>query len=353
MPDTMRAMRIHELGGSFRLEAAPVPRPGPSDALLRLRATGLGLTLVIMRKTPGLISRYPRTMGHEIAGEVVEVGAEVGTVRPGDLVTAHFYLTCHNCNFCRSGRETLCPDFRGYVGLACDGGYAEYMTLPAVNLCKVPEGVSALDACVAADAICTPYHNCVAEAQIKPGDLVAVVGAGGGVAIHAVQMAQVCGGRVIGVDVSEKKLETVSRLGAFAVVNPRKSDPVEEILSLTQGKGVDAYIDYVASKQTLEAGLACLGRGGKLVIVGYRPPMAFGGLSPDFTVNPLELLSKGQEIHGSRYCSMLELRQSLELIRQGRIKPVVTETFKLEETEKGFQMLEKNEITGRAAVVFG
>ena len=353
MPDTMRAMRIHELGGSFRLETVPVPKPGPNDALLRLGATGVGLTLVIMRRTPGLISRYPRTMGHEIAGEVVEVGPEVRNVRPGDLVTAHFYLTCHNCNFCRSGRETLCPDFRGYVGLACDGGYAEYMTLPALNLCKIPGGVSPLDACVAADAVCTPYHNCVAEAQIKPGDLVAVVGAGGGVAIHAVQMAQACGGHVIGVDVSERKLETVSKLGAFAVVNPQKSDPVEEILSLTNGKGVDAYLDYVATRQTLEAGLACLARGGKLVIVGYRPPAAYGGASPSFTVDPLEFLSRGQEIHGSRYCSMLELRQSLELIRQGRIKPVVTETFKLEETEKGFQMLEKNEITGRAAVVFG
>ena len=353
MPETMRAMRIHELGGSFRLETVPVPKPGPNDALLRLGATGVGLTLVIMRRTPGLISRYPRTMGHEIAGEVVEVGPEVRTVRPGDRVTAHFYLTCHNCNFCRSGRETLCPEFQGYVGLACDGGYAEYMTLPALNLCQVPEGVSALDACVAADAICTPYHNCVAEAQIKPGDLVAVIGAGGGVAIHAVQMAQACGGHVIGVDVSERKLETVSKLGAFAVVNPQKNDPVEEILALTQGRGVDAYLDYVATRQTLEAGLACLARGGKLVIVGYRPPAAYGGASPSFTVDPLEFLSRGQEIHGSRYCSMLELRQSLELIRQRRIKPIVTETFKLEDTEKAFQMLEKNEITGRAAVVFG
>jgi len=353
MSQTMRAMRIHEPGGAFRPGEVPVPCPGPNDALIRLRATGVGLTLVIMRRTPGLITEYPRTMGHEIAGEVVEVGPEVRTAAPGDLVTAHFYLTCHNCNFCRSGRETLCPDFRGFVGLACDGGYAEYMTLPAVNLCKIPEGVSPLDACVAADAICTPYHNCVAEAQIKPGDLVAIVGAGGGVAIHAVQMAQVCGGHVVGVDISEKKLEMVSKLGAFATINPQKTDPVEEILSLTGGRGVDAYIDYVASKETLEAGLACLGRGGKLVIVGYRPPVAFGGLSPNFTVNPLELLNKGQEIHGSRYCSMLELRQSLELLRQGRIKPVVTETFRLEETERAFQMLERNEITGRAAVVFG
>ncbi len=352
MASTMKAMRLHELGGSFQLEEVPLPRPGPNDALVRLKATGVGLTLVIMRDTPGLVDAYPRILGHEIAGEVVETGDLVENVAPGDLVTCHFYLTCHNCNFCRSGRETLCENFKGYFGLVMDGGYAEYTRVPALNLCKIPDGVSPLDACVAADAICTPYHNCVAEAQIKPGDVVAVVGAGGGVAIHAVQMAQVCGGHVIGIDVSEKKLETVSELGAFATINPEKSDTVEEMLALTEGRGVDAYIDYVGSRQTLEAGLAGLGRAGKLVIVGYRPPAAHGGESPNFTVDPLHLLSNAQEIHGSRYCSMEELRQSLALIQQGKIKPIVTETFSLEQTEDAFQALIENRVTGRAAVVF-
>ena len=352
MASTMKAMRLHELGGSFQLEEVPMPQPGPNDALIRLKATGVGLTLVIMRNTPGLVNEYPRILGHEIAGEVIEIGSHVTTVGVGDHVTCHFYLTCHNCRYCRSGRETLCEHFRGYFGLVMDGGYAEYTTVPAVNLCKIPDGVTSLDACVAADAICTPYHNCVAEAQIKPGDVVAVVGAGGGVAIHAVQMAQVCGGHVIGIDVSEKKLETVSQLGAFATLNPAQTDTVEEILSLTDGRGVDAYIDYVASRETLEAGVASLGRGGKLVIVGYRPAAAHNNVSPNFTVDPLQLLTYAQEIHGSRYCSMEELRQSLILIQQGKVKPVVTETFRLEETEDAFEALIENRVTGRAAVVF-
>lgn len=352
MASTMKAMRLHELGGSFRLEEVPVPRPGPNDALVRLKATGAGLTLVIMRNTPGLVDEYPRILGHEIAGEVVETGSHVSNVAPGDHVTCHFYLTCHNCRYCRSGRETLCENFRGFFGLVMDGGYAEYTLVPGVNLCEIPEGVSSLDACVAADAICTPYHNCVAEARIRPGDLVAIVGAGGGVAIHAVQMAQACGGHVIGIDVSEKKLEAVSELGAFATLNPEKTDMVEEILSLTDGRGVDACIDYVASRETLEASLASIGRAGKLVIVGYRPPPAYKGVSPNFTVDPLHLLNNAQEIHGSRYCSMEELRQSLALVRQGKIKPIVTETFALEETEAAFQALIENRVTGRAAVVF-
>ncbi len=352
MASTMQAMRLHELGGSFQMEEVPIPRPGSNDALVRLKATGVGLTLVIMRRTPGLVDAYPRILGHEIAGEVVETGSHVTNVVAGDHVTCHFYLTCHNCRYCRSARETLCENFRGFFGLVMDGGYAEYTLVPGVNLCKIPDGVSSLDACVAADAICTPYHNCVAEAQIKPGDVVAIVGAGGGVAIHSVQMAQVCGGHVIGIDVSEKKLETVSGLGAFATLNPEKSDTVEEILALTNGRGVDAYIDYVASRTTLEAGLASLARAGKLVIVGYRPPAAYDDISPRFTVDPLHLLNNAQEIHGSRYCSMEELMQSLTLVQQGKIKPIVTKTFPLEETETAFQALIDNRVTGRAAVVF-
>ena len=352
MPATMKAMRVHELGGAFQLDEVPVPAPGPNDALLKLRAAGVGLTPALMRRTPGLIDKFPRTMGHEIAAEVVEVGSEVENVVPGDFVTCHFYLVCHSCDFCRSGRETLCLNFKGYVGLVLDGGFAEYMTIPSLNLCKIPEGLTPLDACIAADAICTPYHNCVAEARIKPGETVAIIGAGGGVAIHAVQMAQICGGHVIGVDISREKLETVSELGAFATVDATDSDPVEELMSLTEGRGVNAYIDYVASKETLEAGMASIGRGGKMVIVGSRPPAAFGGLSPKFTVDPQRMLSWAQEIHGSRYCSMIELRHSLDLVKQGKIKPIVTKTFPLEEVETAFQEIMDNKITGRAAVLF-
>ncbi|MED5579743.1 MAG: alcohol dehydrogenase catalytic domain-containing protein [Nitrospinota bacterium] len=354
MSNEMKAMRIHKLGGEFQLEDVPMPKPGPNEALLKLKATGVGLTLAIMRKTEGLIKQYPRIMGHEIAGEVVELGSEVPSelIAIGDMATCHFYLTCKNCNFCRSGRESLCENFKGFFGLVMDGGYAEYTVVPAVNLCKVPIEVNALDACLAADAICTPYHNCVTEAQIKPGDIVAICGAGGGVAIHAVQMAQLCGGHVIGLDVSNSKLDVVSKLGAFATINPLENDVTEELFALTNGKGVDIYIDYVATKETLENGMNALGRAGKLIIVGYRPPSAFEGILPEFKVDPLRVLNTAQEIHGSRYCSMDELRQSLELLRQKKIKPIVTETFKLKDLELAFQALLKNEITGRAAILF-
>src|SRR3990170_1694456 len=171
-------MVLRELGGPVRLEEVPIPKIGPNDVLIRVRATGVGLTVVIMTATPGRVTAYPRIPGHEVAGEVAEVGSEVTTTKTGDRVTCHFYLTCKVCPYCRSGRETLCSDFKGYVGMACDGGYAEYMAIPAVNVCPIPQGVADLEAAIGADAICTPLHACREEARIGPGDRVLIVGAG-------------------------------------------------------------------------------------------------------------------------------------------------------------------------------
>jgi len=135
-------MVLHKLGGPVTLETVDKPTIGPSEALVRVRATGVGLTVLIMKNTPGLVTRYPRILGHEIAGEVVDKGSEVKNVEKGDRVGCHFYLTCKVCKFCRSGKETLCENFAGYVGMACDGGYAEYMKVPALNLCPLPEEIS-------------------------------------------------------------------------------------------------------------------------------------------------------------------------------------------------------------------
>ena len=345
----MKAMLLHELGGRVTLGEVPVPKPGPTEVLIRVRATGVGLTVVIMKATPGLVTSYPRILGHELAGEVVEVGPEVDGWRKGDRVTCHFYLTCKVCKWCRMGKETLCSNFRGYVGMACDGAYAEYMKLPAVNLCRIPENVSFLDACVAADAICTPYHACRAEAQIGPSDDVVIVGGGGGVGIHAVQMAKLFGGRVIGVDLGDAKLEQMKACGADEVIDAAEGEWSERVLRLTEGKGVEAVIDVVASCRTLESSMKCLGRMGKLVIIGHRPPAVFKEL-PDFTVNPAEVLSKMQEIHGSRYVNLAEIHDTLKLVSEGKIKPIITRTFPLEGAEEAHQLLLKNELVGRAAL---
>lgn len=346
----MRAMLLHELGGPVTFKEVEEPRVGPCDAKIRVRATGVGLTVIIMKATPGLVTRYPRILGHEVAGEVVEVGSEVRNVKVGDRVVCHFYLTCKVCRFCRSGRETLCENWAGYVGMACDGGYAEYMSVPALNLCHLPEEIPFVEASIISDAVATPLHACKVEAKVGPGDDVLVVGAGGGVGIHAVQMAKLCGGRVLAADLSEEKLEKVKELGADEVIHTRQRDLTREVLRLTDGKGVDAILDFVASSETLEAGFQALGRAGRLVVLGFRPPHVFK-VEPTFRVDPLAVLNKGLEIHGSRYISLAELIESVKIVKEGKIKPVVTQTFPLEEAERVHQLVLANKITGRAALV--
>lgn len=346
----MRAMVLLKLGGPVTLEEVEKPRIGPSDALVRVRATGVGLTVIIMKGTPGLVTSYPRILGHEVAGEVADIGDQVKNISIGDRVVCHFYLTCKACKFCRSGRETLCENFAGYVGMACDGGYAEYMRIPALNLSPLPKGIAFVDASIISDAVATPLHACREEARVGPGDDVLIIGAGGGVGIHAVQMAKLCGGRVLGADLSMEKLELVRELGADEIIHCEGATLSKEVRRLTDGKGVDAVLDFVASSETLEAGFECLGTAGKLVILGYRPPEVFK-VRPTFRVDPLVALSKGIEIHGSRYVSMAELIEAVKIVEQGKIKPIVTQTFPLEEAEQVHQLLQGNKITGRAALV--
>jgi propanol-preferring alcohol dehydrogenase len=348
--DTMKAMVLPALGAPLRLQTVPVPTIGPGDVLLRVRAVGVGLTVVIMTAVPGRMTSFPRIPGHEVAGEVVEVGPEVSHVTVGERVTCHFYLTCRTCRFCRSGRETLCTAFRGYVGMACDGAYAEYMSIPAANVTPIPAAVTDLEAAIAADAICTPYHACREEARVGPGDSVLIVGAGGGVGIHGVQMAKLCGGWVIAADVSDEKLAAANECGADALVDVRQEALALQVHRLTGGRGVDAAIDFVASRDTLEGSVASLARAGRLVIIGSRPRAVFG-VDATFTVDPGRMLGDMLEIHGSRYVTLAEIQQTLELLRQRRIRAIVSRTFPLEGAQEAHELLRRNALVGRAALL--
>lgn len=139
----MFAQVLHEWGGEVVYEQVQTPAPGPGEALVQVEACGVGLTVLnYMRGDLGSRPEdLPRIPGHEVVGKVVEVGAGVGELRVGDRVMAYFYLTCGRCDFCRLAHEPLCRNFQGYVGVTRDGGYAEYMALPAANLLPVPDGI--------------------------------------------------------------------------------------------------------------------------------------------------------------------------------------------------------------------
>lgn len=345
----MKAMVLHAPGERLKLTDMPLPEVGPNDVLVRVRACGIGLTVVNLIAAPGRVTAYPRIPGHEIAGVVVETGSAVRSVKAGQRVTSHFYLTCGQCRNCRSGRETLCLHLRGHVGAVCDGGYAEYVRLPERNIVPVPDGVSDLEAAIASDAIATPYHACHKEARIGPGDDVLVIGAGGGVGIHMLQMARLCGGRVLAADMGEDKLELARTLGADVTIDVRGADLAACARAATDGRGVDAAIDVVGTRDTLAAALSSLAVGGRLVIVGTKPQSVYR-TDPSFLVNPIDFLHRGLELHASRYVTLAEIEQTLEIVRQKRIKPVITRTYALEDIEAAHEAIRRNETLGRIAM---
>ncbi len=350
MSETMQALVLDAFGAPLRLAQVPRPVPGVNEVLVRVGACGVGLTVVNLLATPGRVDRYPRIPGHEIAGEVVAVGSEVRTIRPGTRVTNHFYITCGQCANCRRGRETLCLAPRGNVGQNRDGGYAEYVTLPERNVVAIPDGVSDVDAAVASDAIATPFHACVKEAGLGPGDSVLVIGAAGGVGIHMIQMARLCGARVIAADVGAEKLDFVRTVGADVIVDGAAGDLAQQVQAATSGTGVDAVIDIVASRTTLAAALAALAPGGRLVIIGAHPPAVYGE-DPSFSVDPIRFLHRGLEIHASRYVTLAEIERTLELVRDGKVRPIVSQVVALAEVPALHEAIRAGRTLGRVAMV--
>jgi alcohol dehydrogenase, propanol-preferring len=342
----MKALVLKEVGGPLRLEDVPMPQPGPGEVLVRVRACGLGLTLVWNRNGRGGTSgKLPRIIGHEIAGDVTEVGPFVDGFMPGDRVNVYYYLTCGNCRWCNRGRDDLCDHQAGVVGRQIDGGLAEYVKLPVRNVCHIPEEVSYVDAAVTADAIATPVHVLRERAQLRAPDTVLVVGAGGGVGIHMVQMAKVLGAaQVIAVDINAEKLALAKQNGADAIINSREVAFDEEALRLTKGRGVDVVVEMVGLTETMQRSLRSLGTGGRLVLVGTYDSNAILPVKQDSLRGECILT-------GSRYCARHELAEALELVAQGRIRPTVTRTCRLEEADDVLRSIERMELAGRACAV--
>ena len=166
----MRAVLIEESGGPLRLRDVPVPQPGPGQVLLRVGGCAVDrFDIAIRNGVRERATKLPHILGHEIAGEIVGLGPEVDGVVEGDRVACSLYLVCGKCRWCLRGRETICENFGGHVGVNIPGGYAEYVVLPARNLAAIPDDVDFGRASMMANAIGTPYHALVSRMGLRPG----------------------------------------------------------------------------------------------------------------------------------------------------------------------------------------
>ncbi len=337
----MRALVLHEFGGPLRMEERPVPEPAHGEVLLRVRACAVDQFDLIIRDGNWPSANLPLILGHEVAGEVEAVGPGVENVSPGERVASTLYLTCGICKFCRTGRETLCLNFGGHLGAEVDGGFAEFMTLPANMLVPVAENISFEEASILANAVGTPYHAVKVRADVRPGETVVVVGAGGGVGVHAVQIARLCGARVFGVELPGEKLELVKEMGADAALSAR-GDWAAEVLERTGGSGAEKVIQLVGG-ETYGPSLRCLAVGGRMVIIGSHTGF-------DLPVPAIDVITKELEILGSRNTTKQELAEVADLAARGLLRPIVSRTFSLEEVEEAHTLLREGKIPARAVV---
>ena len=340
----MKAMLLRGPNVPFELIDRPDPVAGPGEAVARVLACGSGLTIQHAKAGRRRIP-FPRIIGHEIAGQIVEIGPGVTGLSVDDGVTAYFYLNCGHCRWCLANLEPLCTSGGGNVGFNCDGGYAEYIKLPAHIFIKLPEVLDykrhPAEIGVITDALATPY-KVLRRAHIKPGETVAVIGAGGGLGIHQLMMAKWARARVIAVEIAANKFDACRKAGADAVVDPGNGNVVEALLDLTRGEGVDVVVDYVSSTVTLEAGAKALGRHGRLVTLG--------GAGQSFHASAMDMLNKEQDFLGSRYVTRTDILEACDLVARGEVFPLVTDVCPLEEAEAVHARVERGEVIGRAAL---
>lgn len=334
-------MVLREFNQPLREEDVPLPAIGSGDLLIKVQGCGVCYTDIKIASGFFTYITLPRIMGHEIAGVVARKGEGVKNFREGDRVCIYFYLNCGQCENCREHKENLCLNLRGRIGFHFDGGYAEYVKVPASHAFMVPPNIPIEEAAILADAVATPLHALREQAKVQPGETVAIFGVGG-LGIHAVQLARLLGLRVLAIDLDEKKLQAARELGA-ETFSGADGGLRESVLSSTGGKGVDVVLDIVGKNETFQTSLSFLKAAGRYVIVGYS-------FEKPFTVSPHTILTNEFVLIGSRASRPCELADVLQWAADKKIKPMVSQRIPLNQANLVLERLKRNEIFHRVVL---
>ena len=339
----MKAALMHE-GGDLRVEETADPR---ADGWALVSAKAAGVCGTDVHFVDGMIPPpgYPFQLGHESAGVVLE--APPGdAVSPGDRVAVYNFVGCGRCKPCRTGRESLCVDPVGQLGFSLPGGFADVVRAPAENLIPLPDEVSFETAAVLSCSGMSVVHAS-RLAGIGLGDSVVVNGIGG-VGLMAVQVAVAAGARVIAVADATGKGELARDVGAEEAVileDGQGYDTLpDRVRDLTSGAGADHYIELVGTEETLLAGIRTLGRGGKLVIIGYT--------DAHLNVHPIELILSEIQVVTSVAGSKRDLETAIALAASGRLRVTVDTRYELDEIGEAIERLKARQVRGRNVVVW-
>src|SRR5438067_3127021 len=305
----MRAVRLVQLGKPLEDAEIPLPEIGPSDVLVRVAACGICHSDAHYRAGISHIDSLPVTLGHEVAGRVETVGREVHHVSPKDRVYVHYLVSCGCCDFCRRGHEQFCSKGR-MIGKHRDGGYAEFIKVPARNVFVLPDEIPFEHGAIMMCSSATALHA-LNKARLKSDERVAIFGFGG-LGFSALQLARAFGcGEVYVVDINPAKLASIATFGGIPI-DATAGDPVEQIREATDRKGVDVSIELVGSAITMGQAVRCLGVFGRTVFVGVTAETMSVPASTD-------VINKEVEIIGVSDHLAAELPLLMQLARNGKL----------------------------------
>lgn len=340
----MRALVLERPGPQPRLAIRDIPLPQVSGDRVLVRVEACGLCYHDVLVTRGILRRGVKdgiVLGHEISGVVEGVGPEVEGLRVGDRVASIQTDACGSCDRCVGGLQHRCIYGRG-IGHSIDGGFAEYVSLRAASLVKIPPELDFTNACLLGCPMGVVQRAVTKAAKIVPGERVMVTGAGGGLGAHGVQLARATGAEVYAITRSESKASALEGLGADHVVCVGELDFAEVILALTEDSGVDVTLDTVGSP-IFSSTLRCLGQYGRLVLLGEVE-------GAEVCMSLAEIIFRDASILGSSGAGRDDLQSAFELVMRGEVQPVVAGHFSLEQWREAWGLMAEGAHVGRVVL---
>ena len=337
----MKALVFYEHGDLDKLQYTDVPEPGvgPHEALVEVKAAALNhLDLWTRRGLPGLTLELPHIGGSDMAGIVKAVGDEVDKAWVGRRVVVNPALACGHCEFCRRGEQSLCMAFK-IKGEHTPGGMAEYAVAPASNLYAIPEDFPFTEAAAVPLVFQTAWRALIGQARLRAGETVLIVGAGGGVATAAIQIAKLTGAYVYAVTSTPEKEQRARDLGADETINYKEVDFSKEVRQRTNKRGVDVVLENVGPA-TWKNSVRSLVKGGRLV--------TFGATTGRVGETDLNLLFWNQlHLIGSTMANFDQFNTVMDLVFTGRLKPVIDRVMPLSKGREAQRLLEEGQQFGK------
>jgi NADPH:quinone reductase-like Zn-dependent oxidoreductase len=339
----MRAAVFHTPGDPdvIHVEERPRPEPGPGEALVEVRAAAMNHLDLWLRRGMPIETTMPHIGGSDVAGVVVELGAGVEGLAVGAEVVGNPALWCGACPWCARGEHPLCDRFR-ILGEHTDGGFAEYVVFPADHLYPLPTGYSFEEAACLPISHQTAWRALVTRAAVREGEKVLVVGASGGTALAAIQVALHLGARVYAVTSGEEKVAAIRALGAHHVFDRRVGDWSAELHALTGKRGVEVVVENVGPA-TWKRSVRALARDGRLVTYGATT-------GPTAELDLRLLFWKQLRLIGTTMASRAEFEAMLGAAGAGAFRPVISTILPLEETRAAHRLLEAGEQLGKVII---